>query len=107
MTGSYFNHNPLRRAFIRAVKAHDEALRQQADGAGNLAAAKAERDAIGHQEEAAVKVRDLTINELQKLAAELKKLARFELIKKLGSAPRTDGLLPGLTGGEPAPGSPA
>jgi hypothetical protein len=107
MTGSYFNHNPLRRAFIKAVKAHDEALRQQADGAGNLAAAKAERDAIGHQEEAATKVRDLTIEELQKLAAELKKLARFELIKKLGNASRTDGLLHGLPGGEPTPGSPA
>lgn len=101
MTGSYFNHNPLRRAFIKAVEAHDKALRQQADGAGDLAAAKAECDAIGHQAEAAVKVRDLTSKELQKLAAELKKLARFELIKKLGSAPRTDGLLHGLPGGEP------
>ena len=106
MTGSYFNHNPLRRAFIKAVEAHDKALRQQADGAGNLAAAKAERDAIGHQEEAAAKVRDLTIEELKKLAAELKKLARFELIKKLGSASRTDGLLFGLPGGEPEPGQP-
>lgn len=107
MTGSYFNHNPLRRAFIKAAKAHDKALRLQADGAGNLAAAKAERDAIAHQEEAATKVRDLTIEELQKLAAELKKLARFELIKKLGSASRTDGLLHGLPGGESVPGSPA
>jgi hypothetical protein len=105
MTGSYFNHNPLRRAFIKAVKAHDEALRQQADGAGNLAAAQAERDAIGHREEAATKVRDLAVEELQKLAAELKKLARFELVKKLGSASRTDGLLHGLPGGGPVPGS--
>jgi hypothetical protein len=107
MTGSYFNHNPLRRAFIKAVEAHDKALRQQADGAGNLAAAKAERDSIDHQGEAATKVRDLTIEELQKLAAELKKLVRFELIKKLGSVSRTDGLLHGLRGGEPEPGSPA
>jgi hypothetical protein len=106
MTGSYFNHNPLRRAFIKAVKAHDQALRQQADGAGNVAAAKAECDAIGYQEEAGTKVRDLAIEELQKLAAELKKLARFELIKKLGSASRTDGLLYGLPGGDPTPGSP-
>jgi hypothetical protein len=105
MTGSYLNHNPLRRAFIKAVKGHNEALRQQADGAGNLAAAKAERDAIGHQEEAATKVRDLTTEELKKLAAELKKLARFELIKKLGSASRTDGLLHEFPGGEPEPGS--
>jgi|SRR5580658_8074596 hypothetical protein len=107
MTGSYFNHNPLRRAFIKAVEAHDKALRAQADAAGNLAAAKAERDAIGHQEEAATKVRDLTIEELQKLAAELQKLARIELIKKLGSASRTDGLLHGLPGRKPTPGSPA
>ena len=107
MTGSYLNHNPLRRAFIKAVQAHDQALRQQADGAGDLAAAKAERDSIGHQEEAATKVRDLTIEELQKLAAELKKLVRFELIKKLGSASRTDGLLHGLAGREPESGSPA
>jgi hypothetical protein len=106
MTGSYFNHNPLRRAFIKAVQAHDKALRQQADGAGNLAAAEAERDAIDHQQEAATKVCDLTIEELHKLAAELKKLARFELIKMLGNASRTDGLLHGLPGGEPTPKSP-
>jgi hypothetical protein len=103
LTGSYFNHNPLRRAFIKAVKAHNEALRQQADGAGNLAAAKAERDAIDHQDQAASKIRDLTVEELQKLAAELKKLARFELIKKLESASHTDGLLHGLPGGGPTP----
>jgi hypothetical protein len=93
MTGGYLNRDPLREAFIEAVEAHDEAIQLQAAGAGNLAAAKADNDAAGHQEEAAAKVRDLTIEELRKLAAELKKLARFELIKKLGSAPRTDGLL--------------
>jgi hypothetical protein len=106
MTGSYLNHNPLRRAFVKAVAAHDKALRQQADGAGNLAAAKAEHDAIGHQEAAAAKVRDLTIEDLQKLASELKKLARFELIQKLGSTSGTDGLLHGLPGGGPTTGSP-
>jgi hypothetical protein len=95
ITGSYMAHNPLRRAFARTVRAHESAIKQQAAGARALADAEAQRDAIDHQERAAEEVRDSTIEELRKLADELKKLARLQLTKKVGDVSATDAFLAG------------
>jgi hypothetical protein len=88
--GSYFAHNPLRRDFRRTVRAHESAIKRQAAGAGDLASAEAECDAIDHQDRAATEVRDSTIDELRKLAGELKQLARLQLAKKMGDVSATD-----------------
>lgn len=95
ITGSYFNHNPLRRSFVKAVRAHNAAIRQQADGAYAVAEAQAECEAIDHQEKAAAQVCELAIEELRHLAGELKRLSRQELIKKIREASGTDSLLDG------------
>lgn len=93
--GSYLVHNPLRRAFARTVRAHESAIKRQAAGARDLASAEAARDAIDHQERTAVEVRDSMIEELHKLAAELKRLARLQLVKKIGDVSATDAFLAG------------
>lgn len=93
ITGSYLSHNPLHRSFRRTVRAHEAAIRKQADGARDLADAEAERDAFDHQEHAATQVRDSTIDELTKLAEELKRLARTQLIKRLNDVSATDAFL--------------
>ena len=95
ITGSYLVHNPLHRSFARTVRAHESAIRQQAAGARALADAEAQREAIDHQEHAAAEVRDSTIEELRKLAGELKKLARLQLTKKIGDVSATDAFLAG------------
>jgi hypothetical protein len=95
ITGSYLAHNPMRRAFARTVRAHESAIRQQAAGARDLAAAEAEREAVDHQEHAATEVRDSTIQELGKLAGELKRLTRLQLTKKIGDVSATDAFLAG------------
>ncbi len=93
--GSYLVHNPLRSAFARTVRAHEFAIRHQAAGARDLAFAEAESEAIDHQEHTAVEVRDSTIEELRKLAGELKRLARLQLAKKIGDVSATDAFLAG------------
>jgi hypothetical protein len=93
--GSYFAHNPLRRDFGRAVRGHEAAIKRQAAGARDLAGAEAECDAIDHQEHAADQVRDSAIEELRKLAGELKRLARLQLAKKVGDVSATDAFLAG------------
>jgi hypothetical protein len=93
--GSYLVHNPLRRAFIRTVRAHESAIKHQAAGAHDVATAEAERDAIDHQEHAATEVREATEDELTKLGGELKKLARLQLTKKIGDVSATDAFLAG------------
>jgi hypothetical protein len=95
ITGSYLVHNPLRRSYIKAVRAHEAAIKQQAAAARDLAAAEAECTAIDHLEHAAAEVRDSTIEELRKLAAELKKLARLQLAKKIADVSATDAFLAG------------
>jgi len=93
--GSYLSHNPLRRSFVRTVRAHESAIKQQAAGARVLADAEAQREAIDHQEHAGAEVRDSTIEELRKLAGELKKLTRLQLAKKIGDVSATDAFLAG------------
>ena len=95
ITGSYLSHNPLRRSFTRTVRAHESAIKKQAGGARDQAAAEAGRDAFDHQEQAAAEVRNSAIEELRKLAGEMKRLARLELAKKIGDVSATDAFLAG------------
>ena len=89
-SGASLSHNLLRRSFVRSVRAHESAIRQQAAGARDLASAEAERDAIDHQEQTAAEVRDSTIEELHKLADQLKGPARLQLAKKIGDVSATN-----------------
>lgn len=93
ITGSYLSHNPLHRAFRRTVRAHESAIKQQATAARDVADAEAERDAFNHQEAAAAEIRDSTIDELNRLADELKKLARRQLVKRFNDASAADAVL--------------
>jgi hypothetical protein len=93
ITGSYLSHNPLHRAFRRTVRAHEAAIRKQAAGARDVADAEAGRDAFDHQHHAATEIRDLTIQELNDLADELKGLARMQLIKRLSDLSVADAFL--------------
>jgi hypothetical protein len=95
ITGSYLVHNPLRRSFGQARRAHESAIRQQAAGARELANAEAQCEAIDHQERVAAEIRDSTVEELRKLAGELKKLARLQLTKKIADVSATDAFLAG------------
>jgi hypothetical protein len=95
ITGSYLSHNPLHRSFGRTRGAHEAAIKRQAAGARELADAEAERDAFDHRKDAATEVRDSAVHELQKLADELKHLARTQLIKRLGDVSAADSFLAG------------
>lgn len=93
ITGSYLNHNPLHRDFRRAVRGHESAIKKQAAGRRELAAAEAEHDAFEHREQAAREVCESTIDELNELADELKELARTQLIKRVNDLSFTDTVL--------------
>lgn len=93
MIGSYLSHNPLRPAFVRAVREHRAAAERHAISVRRLRLAEAEREFFADHIQAAGRVRDEAEKVRHALAAELKQQARLELAKRMQNASATDAFL--------------